>query len=260
MKFAMATAAVILVGGVVLAHEGHGKLMQQHINQRVEDTIDAAKPTPEQRARLEQAKQRVFDTFAASHGNRKDHMEKVIALFEAEKVDAAQVKALRDEHEATARADGDAIVAALTEAHETLQPQQRKAVADYIRAHKPEGPPKAVGEWFKKRAYAHMNDALDHVKASAEQRKAVENAIDQVWASVREEHEAGAGHIDAALKIFEADRLDKGAIEQLRNQQHARSAKIGDAITQAFHDVHDALTSAQRKELVAWVRANHPHM
>jgi hypothetical protein len=259
----VAAVGLLVAGGVALAHEGakhHGEFMHRHISQKIEGALDAAQATPDQRARIEKAKDRVFASIEASHQNRKAHMEKVLALFETDKLDPAQIQSLRADHEAAAKADGEAILGAITEAHDTLNAQQRKAVADYIKAHKPEAPPKAVGEWFKKRAFSHVNDALEQVKASQEQRVAVENALEQVWNAVKDEHEASAGHIDQALALFQADKLDPGQIAKLRAEHQARRQKIGDAIVQAFHDVHDALTSAQRKQLVAWVRTNHPHM
>ena len=262
LKFA--ALGLLVAGGVAVAqgtanHHG-GQFMRRHIDQRIAGALDAAQATPDQRARIEKAKERVFQTIEASHQNRKAHMEKVMALFEADKIDAAQINDLRADHEKEAKADGDAILGAITEAHDTLNAQQRKQVADYVRAHKPEAPPKAVGEWFKKRAFAHVNDALDQVKASQEQRTAVENALEQVWNAVKDEHEASTGHLDQALAIFQSPQIDKAQLEKLRAEHQARRQKIGDAIVQAFHDVHDALTSAQRKQLVAWVRSNHPHM
>jgi hypothetical protein len=187
-------------------------------------------------------------------------MQKVMSLFEADKIDVAQVKALRDQHDATARADAEAIHAAIAEAHDVLRPDQRKAVADYLRAHKPDQPPRAVADWFKKRVFSHVNDALDQVKANEQQRTAVANAIEQVWTAFQSEHEAMPAHMEQALKVFESDKIDPKQVQALRAEQQARHQKISDAIVQAFHDVHDALTSAQRKQLVAWVRANHAHM
>jgi Spy/CpxP family protein refolding chaperone len=265
MRFLKISAIVLLAAGaaVAVAHEGgrgHHGFMQKHINMRIDGALDAAKATPQQRATIEKARDRVFATVQGSHQGGREHMQKVMQLFESDKIDAAQVKALRDQHDAAARADADAILAAVTEAHDTLKPEQRKAVADYLRAHKPDMPPKAVGEWIKKRAFSHVNDALDQVKATQEQRAAVENAVEQVWTAFRAEHEGAPAHIDEALKLFEADSIDAKQLAAMRAEHDARRQKISDAIVQAFHDVHDTLTSAQRKQLVAWVRANHTHM
>ncbi len=255
-------AAAVVTGGVVLAHENanHAGMFKHHVTERINSALDAAKATPEQRATLDKTRDRVFAALEASHQGQSAHMQKVMELFVADRIDPAQLKTLRDDHEATARADGDAIVKALVEAHDTLQPSQRSAVAENLRAHKPEGPPKMVADWFKKKIMSHVNEGLDSVKASAEQRTAVENAIEQVLTAVHDEHEGTAGHMEAALKLFEADRIDQTQLDKLRADTQARHQKIGDAVVQAFHDVHDVLTAAQRKQLVAWVQANHPHL
>jgi Spy/CpxP family protein refolding chaperone len=261
IALAVAVVAAVVAGGTVLAQEGHhhGGFMRHHINSRINGALDAAKVSAEQRAKIEQQRDKVFAAFEENHGQR-EHMQKVMTLFEADQIDNAQVKALRDEHDARARATGDAIVAAINEAHATLQPAQRKAVVEYLRAHKPEAPPKAVGDWFKRRVFSHVSDALDEVKANEQQRVAIDNAIEQVWNAVRTEHEAGPAHLEAALKLFEADHVDAKQLSALRAESDARREKISEAIVQAFHDVHDALTAPQRKQLVAWVRANHAHM
>ena len=256
-------SAIVLAaaGGVVLARENVGRqqFFRRHMEKQIDGAFDAAKPSTEQRAALEKTKQRVLTSIEASHQNQQSNIQKVMQLFEADKIDAAQVKALRDSHEAAARADGDAILAALTEAHDTLQPAQRRAVGDQLRTMKHEGPPKAVADWFKKRALEHVNEALDSIKASPQQRAAIETALEQVWNTMHEEHAAGAGHLETAIQLFEAEKVDAAQVAKLRADHQARRQKVGDAVVQAFHDVHDALTATQRKELVSWVRANHPH-
>src|SRR5689334_5022862 len=122
LKLSAIVLAAVALGGVVLAHEGprhFGGFMRRHVNQRIEGALDAAKATAEQRATIEKARDRVFSALEGSHQGRADHMKKVMALFEADQIDAAQVKALRDQHDAAARADGEAILAAITEAHDT---------------------------------------------------------------------------------------------------------------------------------------------
>jgi Spy/CpxP family protein refolding chaperone len=257
-----AVAVALLVGGAVLARGGHhrGGFFKRHVNAKIEGALDAAKASAEQRATIEKARDRVFSTIEASHASKQAHMGKVLQLFEADQIDPAQVKAVRAEYDAAAKANAEAILQALTETHQALQPAQRKAVVEYARANKPEGPPQAAVDWFKRRAFSHVKDALDEVKANDVQRAAVENALEQVWNAFKAEHDAGKGHIDEALKLFASDSVDAQAIAKLRSEHDARRQKISDAITQAFHDVHDTLTSAQRKQLVTWVRSHNRHM
>jgi Spy/CpxP family protein refolding chaperone len=63
-------------------------------------------------------------------------MEGVLALLEADRIDPAQVEAFRRQTEEEHRRIGDVIAQALTEVHDVLTPQQRHALADYVRAHR----------------------------------------------------------------------------------------------------------------------------
>jgi periplasmic protein CpxP/Spy len=253
-------AAALIAGGLVMAQEkvGHHDFMRKHVAERIDAALDAAKATPEQRAQIDKSKARVFASIEASHAGRKADLEKLLELFQADKIDAAQLTALRQKHEAMMKADGDTITQALIETHDALKPEQRRALAANFREHKME-PPKGAVEWMHKRVQGRVNDALDAVKASEVQKVAVENALEQVMNAVRDEHQASHGHLEQAMQLFEADKIDHPQIDKLRAEGQARHQKIGDAVIQAFHDVHDALNATQRKQLVEWVRANHPH-
>jgi Spy/CpxP family protein refolding chaperone len=258
---AVAAAAVAIgAGGLVVAQEkvGHHDFMRKHVEERIDAALDAAKATPEQKASIAKSKERVFASMESSHAARKADLQKLLELFQADKIDAVQLTALRGKHEAAMKADGDAITQALIETHDALKPDQRRALAANFREHKME-PPKGAAEWMHKRAQGRVNDALDAVKATEVQKVAIENALEQVWNAIRDEHQASHGHLEQALTLFEADRIDQAQVTKLRAEGQARHQKIGDAVIQAFHDVHDALNATQRKQLVDWVRANHPH-
>jgi hypothetical protein len=63
-------------------------------------------------------------------------MDEALALFEAATVDPGRVATFRAQHEAEHRQVADAISQALVDVHDALTPPQRKAVADYVRAHR----------------------------------------------------------------------------------------------------------------------------
>src|SRR5439155_12842864 len=97
------------------------------------------------------------------------------AVFEADRIDPAAVKALRGEHEARAEKQGDAIVDAISEAHRVLSPEQRRAVVGYARAERAEH----EGRWgerahgfMKHFAAARLDEAPDAVSATPPQRTA----------------------------------------------------------------------------------------
>ena len=73
-------------------------------------------------------------------------------------------------------------------------------------------------------------------------------ARDHVFATIEENHRAEKGDFDAALGLWQADRVDPAALATLRAHHLAAAKKTGDAVVQALADAHDALTAAQRAE------------
>ena len=116
------------------------------------------------------------------------------------------------------------------------------------------------GDFMKSMATAHINEALDAAKVTGAARETVNAARDRVFAAFEEAHkdrDRGA-EIERALKLFEADTLDVKEVEAIRQEKVASMQKVGDEITQALIDVHDALTPEQRKALTQYVRENGP--
>jgi Spy/CpxP family protein refolding chaperone len=117
---------------------GHGggrpAIMKRFVSSAIDEVLDDAKVTPQQRATINAARDRVF---AAVEHNRRDHrseMDEVLRLFESDRVDATRLAALRSEREGKLKELGDVIQQAVIEAHDTLTPQQRLVVTDHIRS------------------------------------------------------------------------------------------------------------------------------
>jgi len=73
----------------------------------------------------------------AQRQTRGQHMAQALALFEADTLDPAQLAAFAAQHEAEHKQMADAITQAIGEVHDVLNPVQRRAVADWIRTHRP---------------------------------------------------------------------------------------------------------------------------
>jgi Spy/CpxP family protein refolding chaperone len=134
-------AAGLVTGVAAFGHGGgsgfrHG-MMKRMASAMIDEALEPAQVTPEQRAKIYAARDRAFAAIEAQHQNRRTHMAEALALFEADVIDPSRVAAFRAQHEAAHRQVGDAITQAITEAHDVLTPVQRKAVADWIRAHRP---------------------------------------------------------------------------------------------------------------------------
>jgi Spy/CpxP family protein refolding chaperone len=137
----VATAAA---GAGAFAYGAHGggrhAIMRRVVSATIDDALDQAGVTPEQRAAIHAARDRVFAAVDAAHGARRSHLEETLQLFEADRPDPARVEALHRQGEAERQRIRDAVHEAIVEAHGLLTPPQRKAIADYVRAHR-------MGRW-----------------------------------------------------------------------------------------------------------------
>ena len=136
----VAVAGVALVTGVAAFAHGpgwrHAGMMKRMASAMIDEALEPAKVTPEQRAKIYAARDRAFAAFEAQHKTRGTHMAEALALFEADTIDATRVAAFRAQREAEHRQIGDTVAQSLTEVHDVLTPVQRKAVADWIRQHR----------------------------------------------------------------------------------------------------------------------------
>lgn len=127
-------------GAVAFAHGGrgaHAAIMKRMIAAHLDEALDSAQVTPEQRTAIHAVRDRVFAAFEEHRRTRGARMQEMLALFEADQVDPARVDALRrqgDDEHARLR---DAVVQAVTDVHGLLNPAQRKQLADYVRRHRP---------------------------------------------------------------------------------------------------------------------------
>lgn len=116
--------------------EMHGPMMKQMISARLDEAMNQANVTPEQRTAIVAARDRAF---AAMDANRPDGRirDQMLSLFEADRLDVAQLQALHAQEEQRHQQVRAAIAQAIVDVHNTLTPAQRKIVADYVRAHRP---------------------------------------------------------------------------------------------------------------------------
>jgi Spy/CpxP family protein refolding chaperone len=125
---------------VAFAHGmgGHGRpaMMKRMASAMIDEALEPANVTPEQRAKIYASRDRAFAAFEAQRQAHGTHVGEALALFEADTVDPGRLAAFRAQREAEHRQVADAVSQALVEVHDVLTPGQRKAVADWIRAHR----------------------------------------------------------------------------------------------------------------------------
>jgi periplasmic protein CpxP/Spy len=115
----------------------HGDMMKQMVSKRLDAALDQANVTADQRAAIHASRDRAFAAMDAQRPDPRAHRDQVLSLFEADKLDAAQLQALHAQMEQQHQAMRAAITQAIVEIHDTLTPDQRKIVANYVREHGP---------------------------------------------------------------------------------------------------------------------------
>lgn len=110
-------------------------MMRHFVEQRVDDALAEIKATDAQRKVVYAARDRVLQAVQSSRGDHRADMEQLLTLFSADKIDAQQVAALRAQHQDRITKVGDAVMQSVREVHDALDPNQRKVLAGYLKAH-----------------------------------------------------------------------------------------------------------------------------
>ena len=118
-------------------HGRHGWMMQRMVSSALDEALDQAGVTAEQRTAIHASRDRAFAAIAADAPDRSAHREQMLALFEADQIDPAQVQAVHAGMEQRHQAVRTAITRAIVEIHDTLTPEQRRSVAQFVRSHGP---------------------------------------------------------------------------------------------------------------------------
>ncbi len=107
------------------------------------------------------------------------------------------------------------------------------------------------GHMMKAHVVGFLDEALQKNPLSAQQKQAIEAAIDKAHAQAQANKADRQAAIDQALNLFQADTLDTQALQSLQAQHMQQMA--GHLIP-VISEVHDILSPAQRQELVAAIR------
>jgi Spy/CpxP family protein refolding chaperone len=118
----------------------HGWMMKRMVSGMLDEALDQASVSAEQRAAIHASRDRAFAAFEAQRPDHDTQREQILAMFEADRVDPAQLEALHARMEEHRGAMRTAVTQAIVEIHGTLTPEQRKVVAQFVRNHRPGGP------------------------------------------------------------------------------------------------------------------------
>ena len=127
----------VAAGAAAFAAAGHGRemMMRRMAAVAIDGALDEAQASPEQRATVHAARERVFAAIEEHRKGRQARLDGMLTLFEGDRLDD-RLPVLREQIEAEHAKIADAVSAALVEAHAVLTPGQRKTVADYVRSHR----------------------------------------------------------------------------------------------------------------------------
>ena len=136
----LVAGGVALVGGRAFAHGPggpHAGMMKRMVSAALDEALAQANVSAEQRTAIHASRDRAFAAIATQWPDRRAHREQVLALFEGDRLDAAQLLAVHAQLEQQRQAMHGAIAQAIVEIHDTLTPDQRKIVAAYARSFGP---------------------------------------------------------------------------------------------------------------------------
>lgn len=108
---------------------------------------------------------------------------------------------------------------------------------------------------MKRIVSAHIDDVLDDAKVNDTQRQSIYAARDRVFTAFENQRGTHKAHLEEALQLFEADRVDGTKLQSLRGQREAEMRQLADVVTQALTEVHDVLTPQQRRVVTDHIRS-----
>jgi len=115
----------------------HAGMMKRMISAALDEALDQAAVSAEQRSAIHASRDRAFAAFDTNRPDRRAQRDQVLALFEADRLDASQLQTVHDQMEQRHHAIRDAVTQAIVEIHDTLTPAQRQIVASYARTFGP---------------------------------------------------------------------------------------------------------------------------
>lgn len=107
---------------------------------------------------------------------------------------------------------------------------------------------------MKRIVTAHIDEVLDDAKVSDAQRQTINAARDRVFSAFENQRGTHRAHLDEALQLFEADRVDSDKLNALRTRRESETKQLADTVTQAIVEIHDVLTPQQRRVVTDHIR------
>lgn len=258
--------AVLALGAVAaalpaLAHGrgGRGGWMEARLQAHVEEALAQAKATPQQQAAVLEERDALKQQMREGGQDHRAQREAAGALFVADKLDARAIATLRAKVLDRRQKFVQAVGASLQRVHGLFTAEQRKVIVAYV---KDELPGKEQGGWRGRMMHhmvdARLDEAMTKLQVNDSQRKRILTVKESLVQTFEAHHAARRADMEQMLALFAADRLDPAQVAAIEQKHDARARDQADAIVRAATQLHDILTPAQRKQLVALIQ-EHPH-
>jgi len=133
----IALALAVLSAGALTAchHHRDPARVQAFLSHRVDDMLDDVKATDAQRQQIRAIADKLLADGQALHTGHAQVHSQLLALWQSDQPDAAQVHAIVDGRAATMKAFADEVADAVLQVHAILTPEQRATVAQKIQRH-----------------------------------------------------------------------------------------------------------------------------
>lgn len=133
----LAVAALGLGALALAAFRGHGDPAQREaaVTRRVEKMLDDVQATPAQRQQILALKDKLVADGKALHASHADTRTRLLALWNADQPDPAQVHALVDGRADAMKAFADEVADAVLQVHGLLTPAQRAQIGEKLQQH-----------------------------------------------------------------------------------------------------------------------------
>lgn len=109
--------------------------MEQMLTKRVDKMLDEVNATPAQRQQILAIKDKLVADGKALHASHADTRQKLLALWNADQPDAAQVHALVDGRADAMKGFADEVADAMLQVHGILDPAQRAKLGAHLQQH-----------------------------------------------------------------------------------------------------------------------------
>lgn len=109
-------------------------------------------------------------------------------------------------------------------------------------------------EEASKRIDKAVNWVLDDVDATAEQKSRVAAIAKDAMRELMPLRDQHRGARDKAIALLSGERIDRGALEQVRADEMRLAEQLSRRVTQALADIAEVMTPVQRRQLAEQLR------